>query len=892
MPESRSNPPGRPGEPLADQGASTLPTLGRAAGLPAGAAPPEPVRPTLPEAAGQANPTLQTHGEHASSAPPPSGPRVAPGPECWPAVAGYTLLAVLGKGGMGVVYKARQERLNRLVALKMILAGPHADARDAARFKIEAEAVARLQHPNIVQIYEVGEHGGLPFFSLEFVSGGSLSDRLGGAPVPPAEAARLAETLARAAHAAHRAGVVHRDLKPANVLLTPDGTPKITDFGLAKKLDDASGQTVSGAVMGTPSYMAPEQAAGQAHAVGPAADVYALGAVLYEMLTGRPPFRGDTLLDTLEQVRSRDPEPPRRAAPKVPRDLETICLKCLEKSPAKRYPSAEELADDLRRFLANEPIRARPARAWERGAKWARRRPTAAALLGLTASLLLAAVVGVLWYWDAYRRVTVESFAGLTNRRGVWEGIARISDRHARHRPYSYRVYRRAGRVERVEVVNGSGAPTASHPFVPYLDELAASRHGRTDSTYEFRYDGQGRLTEEVALDRDGHVVWTFHFTGPTTGHYTDERGFPRPRAGSGATYVEFVWTDEGLPREMHYLDRNGKPSSSPDGIQGVRMDFDARGFRERLSFLGPGGRPAVHKTGMASIAEVRNDFGLAVESCNFDLAGRPARDRSGASRYTRVYDENGNQVEGEAFGPDDRPAVLKDGYAKVTYAYDDRGNLVEEAYFGPDGRPTLHREGYASFKAEHDDRGNTTAVAYFGVEGRPAVCKEGYARREATYDAHDNVVRVAYFDAAGRPALHKTGNAGFTAVYDEHHNRIEEAYFGVDGKPALLREGYAKMTHTYDDRRHALTEAYFGVDGKPTPSSNGYVRLTNAYDDRGNRVEAAYFGADGKPALHKDGNAKITWKYDDQGNYTEVAYFDRDGKPVLHKGGCARFTP
>ncbi len=242
----------------------------------------------------------------------------------------------------------------------MILSGGHAGAADLARFRTEAEAIARLQHPNIVQIHEVGEHGGLPYFSLEFCAGGSLEKKLAGTPLPPKEAAALVETLARAMQAAHEKGVIHRDLKPANVLLAEDGTPKITDFGLAKKVGEV-GQTASGAVMGTPSYMAPEQAGykpdAPARVIGPAADVYALGAILYECLTGRPPFKAATAVDTIMQVVMDEPVPPAQLQTKTPRDLETICLKCLSKEPSKRYGSALELADDLRRFLEGEPIR-------------------------------------------------------------------------------------------------------------------------------------------------------------------------------------------------------------------------------------------------------------------------------------------------------------------------------------------------------------------------------------------------------------------------------------------------------------------------------------------------------------------------------------------------------
>ncbi len=294
---------------------------------------------------------------------------------------------------MGVVYKARQTKLGRVVALKMILSGAHAGEADLGRFRTEAEAIARLQHPNIVQVFEVGEHGGLPFFSLEFCPGGSLAQKLNGTPLPAREAAALVETLARAMQAAHEQHVIHRDLKPANVLLAEDGTPKITDFGLAKKLDEA-GQTQSGAIVGTPSYMAPEQASGKSGAIGPACDVYALGAILYECLTGRPPFKAATALDTILQVMSDEPVPPRQLQSTTPRDLETICLKCLHKEPQQRYLTAEALAADLRRFQADEPIAARPRGRWERAWRWCRRNKAVAAAVGF-AVLFLVVGTGV-----------------------------------------------------------------------------------------------------------------------------------------------------------------------------------------------------------------------------------------------------------------------------------------------------------------------------------------------------------------------------------------------------------------------------------------------------------------------------------------------------------------
>jgi tetratricopeptide (TPR) repeat protein len=355
----------------------------------------------------------------ASEAPP------LPGAAERPTVPGYEISRELGRGGMGVVYLARQVSLNRTVALKMVLAGAQAGAKRLARFRAEAEAVARLQHPNIVQVYEVGEQDGRPYFSLEFVDGGSLDLKITGKPQPTRPAAQLVATLARAVHHAHQHGIIHRDLKPGNILLQHSSTkdtkgheaeqpapeapgvssgaswmtciPKITDFGLAKRLDEAS-HTQTGDVLGTPSYMAPEQAAGQIRAIGPATDVYALGTILYELLTGRPPFLGETPVNTVFQVLHEDPVPPTRLQSRLPLDLETVCLKCLEKEPPRRYASAQALAEDLERFLAGEPVQARPATAWERAVKWTKRRPAVAALIAVSVLAAASLVAGGFQY--------------------------------------------------------------------------------------------------------------------------------------------------------------------------------------------------------------------------------------------------------------------------------------------------------------------------------------------------------------------------------------------------------------------------------------------------------------------------------------------------------------
>jgi WD40 repeat protein len=335
------------------------------------------------------------NGAHKRTLPEPVPLPVRPAAQC-PTFDGYEVLGVLGRGGMGIVYLARQLRLNRLCALKTILIGGHASDEAMARFLAEAEAVARLRHPNIVQIFHIADQDGVPYLELEHVEGGSLAGQLDGTPRPALEAARLVQTLARAMHEAHRQGIIHRDLKPANVLLAADGTPKVTDFGVAKCLDTDGGLTRTDSILGSPSYMAPEQADGRARDVGPAADVYALGAILYELLTGRPPFQGASLLQVLDQVRSVEPVPPTRLVPGLPRDLETICLTCLRKEPARRYASAEWLADDLRRFENGEPILARTIGRAERIRLWIRRHPATAVAVGAAAVLLLTITTGSL----------------------------------------------------------------------------------------------------------------------------------------------------------------------------------------------------------------------------------------------------------------------------------------------------------------------------------------------------------------------------------------------------------------------------------------------------------------------------------------------------------------
>lgn len=372
-----------------------------------------------------------------------------------PRIPGYELSGIIGSGGMGVVYKARHIKLDRVVAVKMLRGARHASARESAGLAREARSIAAIKHPHIVQVHDIGELDGQPYFTMEYVEGGSLARKLEGNPMPAREAADLVAILADAVHTAHAAGIVHRDLKPANVLVDVDGSPKIADFGLARRTRGDARDTLSLTVVGTPSYMAPEQVLPTTDALGPTVDVYALGAVLYELLTGRPPFRADSHTETMRQVTSLDPVYPSRLNATVPRDLETICLKCLEKDSSRRYATAEAFGKDLRRFQLGEPISARPASPLLRLSKWIRRRPTQAALFGVISLSTTSFLILGVWF-SAQSASTVRaverdvSDIHERNRAWDWSG-ARAALERARARLGGIHDPSLGDRLERIE---------------------------------------------------------------------------------------------------------------------------------------------------------------------------------------------------------------------------------------------------------------------------------------------------------------------------------------------------------------------------------------------------------------------------------------------------------
>jgi len=889
----------------------------------------------------------------------------------------FELLSELGRGGMGVVYRAWQPSLGRQVALKKLLHS--GDAKTEARFRREIRSLGRVEHPHVVKVFTSGSDGDDWFYAMELIEGTPLSavcDKLqsrggsvtdlelhtwhetlstvcaesrhnekqlsdhapvarapapasGTSPVVPVAGrsyvrhiVALLQQVADAAHVLHEAGVVHRDIKPGNILVTADGTQAVLmDLGLAQLADDEDGRlTRTRQFVGTLRYASPEQVL----AVGKAdrrSDIYALGATLWELLTLRPLYGATDQTPTAElmqRIQYEEVGSCRKDNPRVSRDLEAVVLKCLEKDPRRRYATAKELADELGRYLAGEPVQARPAGVVRRTVRKIKRRP--ARVLG---ALALVALLGGLalggWYWDA-RRTKVEYYLAHTSRWGAPEGVGRVSEEEAHHRSTTWKFTRQKGLVVKMEAVNGSGLPTTSHDTSALLHR---SGEEVRECCFEYPRDDKGQVRDEVALDRQGQVVWTFHYSTPTTGYFTDKRGLPRARSGTGAAFVEYVYTPEGFQGEVHYLDTEGRPQANHEKIFGSRREFDERGliiavtaldaqgqpvlkgsgyarytwkYDERgnqteLAYFGLDDQPALHKDGYAKVARKYDEHGNVAEVATFGLDGQPVVQKGGYAKFTSKYDEHGNLTEQACFGVDGQSVLNKDGHAKVAMKYDERANRIETAFFGLDGRPTLLKDGFAKVAMKYDERGNKTEVAYFGLDGQPVLLKDGYAKGTWKYDERANLTEEAYFGLDGQPVLYKDGYARFTAKYDERGNRTEEAYFGLDGKAALRKAGEAKMTWKYDERGNKTEEAYFGVDGLPILQKDGIAGFTAKYDERGNRTEEAYFGLDGRPILQKDGIARFTAKFDARGNGTEQAYFGLGGQPVLDKEGYARIT-
>ena len=819
-------------------------------------------------------------------------------------VGDYEIIDELGRGGMGVVYRARQITLNRIVGLKMLTG--HYGPDELTRFLAEAETAAGLHHTNIIQIYEVGEFDGAPFYSMEYVESGSLADRLRSGRMDDRYAAQLLISVARALQFAHRNEIVHRDMKPANVLLDPEGVPKVADFGIAKRLTANAALTLSGAVIGTPTYMAPEQAKGTSRDVGAGADIYALGAILYEMLAGRPPFLPDDSETALTvRVITEDPVSPAFYRPGVPGDLETICMKCLEKAPRDRYDSAAAFAEDLRRFLDDESIMARPPTTVVRTVKWIRRHPWRTSF-AVAAVLCLGIGLEKLRQWEFYERPQTEWGQTLEIVNGVARPVVRSNAAETSKRSHNLRFTRsgRFGPITRMEIVNSRGRPAITRELFGFdvfanliegaMGAAETNADRRETTRLDFVYTGD-ELRETVGLDRNGRVTWRLLWDRTqelendrrlARARFVDLRGFDFSSA-EGASVVKFVRDAAGRDLDVRFFNGSGKPAANEEEVFGFRIDCDSAGRLVQLTNLDQNGQPMKNRLGMIAEGFAYTALGQLARLEYRDGAGRAAP-WHGIAVVTLDYDAAGNIISLRRWSSENKLVNGEaDGWAAVEHRRNAQGETIEWFIHGatPKGGLTplvrtvfeydafgypidSKRIGGQNSRIQwvRDGQGNVLEKRLVNLEGQPVTGSEGWSIARYSYAPITSPPgwreEMSLFDTKGEKTWHKS----------EHHHRSITEFSATGDLRRVIREDqnpapfgvYRLISEPEFDAQNRLRKHVWRREDKEGklirgPGATGLVE--QEFDEKGRPVNEWQTDSDvetfGAPALH----IKTEWR-------------------------------
>jgi WD40 repeat protein/tetratricopeptide (TPR) repeat protein/tRNA A-37 threonylcarbamoyl transferase component Bud32 len=842
----------------------------------------------------------------------------------------YEIVREVARGGMGVVFQARQLKLNRMVALKMILAGQLAGESDIRRFQTEAEAAAHLDHPGIVPIFEVGQHEGQHYFSMGFVEGESLAQRLTAGPLRSRPAAELLGKVAEAIAYAHRRGVIHRDLKPANILIDGSGQPRVTDFGLAKKVQGDSHLTASGQIMGTPSYMPPEQAGGSRGEVGPAADVYALGATLYCMVTGRPPFQAATAMDTVLQVLGDEPVPPRRLNPAVDRDIETICLKCLEKDPARRYSSAAALGEDLRRFLAGESIQARPVGRAERLGRWCRRNPLLAGAIGAAVILASMAVVSLLYAnREARARAAIASASEQSLKKEGEKLKTALAESNRRLASLDFERGQAAfergqvglGLLWMIQALQDATKAEDSAWQQVALTNLAAWRPHLAPLRAVLSHQG---LVFAVAFSPDGKTILTG--SGDGTARLWD--------AASGRPIGQPMRHERRITSVAFSPDGKTILTGSEDGTARLWGAASGRAISPPLRHEDPVWSVAFGPDGKTALTGSEDKTARLWDVATTRLIGSPLRhvgavravafSPDGRIALTGSFDRTVRRWDGKTGAPIGAPlfhhdgvwcvAFSRDGQTIIT-ASDDRTARLWDARTGrPRGPPLTHREAVRALAISPD--GQTILT---GTEGMTAqLWDAGTGQVIGQPLEHQGAVTAVAFSPDGRVAL--TGSSDNTArLWDAatgqtigqhmlHQAEVSAVAFSPDGK-TVLTGGWDQTVRLWDaaigqpigqpldlGQPVVASAIAFSPDGRTilTGGIDGAVRFWDSGTGRPLGRSLPHPGQITAVAFSPDGKTVISGGWDDTARLWEAASGRAIGPPLTHQGrvNAVAFSP